>query len=182
MNEILVGVISAAIALAAAAVTIYYSKKTHKVSALTIRMQYFSELREWARDVGVVLSESVHLCEINPDNMPRKSFHEMQHDVKVRLSALIDQGRWFFPNLTSESHGAEKEKAFQGYRHTVLDVLVFTYKLVKRMEAGTCLANDKIKEEMVSHKRVFISEIQTTLDPRALSKEFSDIAGFNVKA
>ena len=177
MGEVGVGVISAIIALIAAFVTIYYSSKTLHVSALSARMQYFSELREWAREVGEVLSEAVHLCEIDSSIMPRRNFQETQHSVKIRLSSLIDQGRLFFPNITTTNHGLDKEKAFQGHRHRVLDVMVFTYKRVSKMKVGQCPLNEQLKSEIVAYKRDFISEIQATLDPRTLSKEFAAISG-----
>lgn len=177
MDNVLVGVISAVIALVAAFVTIYFSRKTLRLSALSARMQYFAELRVWARDVGDILSEAIHLIEIDKETMPRKNFHETQHAIKIKLSALIDQGRWFFPNIISDSHGKDKEAAFRGHRHKVLDALVFTYRLVKRINLNDSFNADKVKEELVTQKRIFVSEIQMTLDPKKLSEEFEKITG-----
>jgi len=179
MNDIFIGVISAVIALVAAVVSVYFSRKSLRVSALSARMQYYSDLREWAREVANALSDAIHLCEVNQDIMPRKNFFETRHDIKIRLSALIDQGRWFFPNKTSgaAAKGFEKEKAFQGVRLTVLDSIVFTYKLVKNMESGTCQVSENTKADMVTQKRVFVSEIQLALDPHTLSREFAQLSG-----
>jgi hypothetical protein len=47
------------------------------------------------------------------------------------LSALIEQGRFFFPNINrGDDLGKEKPLAYQGYRNLALDFLVASYNLL----------------------------------------------------
>ncbi len=51
-------------------------------------------------------------------------------DLLARLSALIEQGRFFFPNIDKEDFfGKEKPPAYRGYRNLALDFLVASYNL-----------------------------------------------------
>ncbi|MBI4948815.1 MAG: hypothetical protein HY955_01570 [Deltaproteobacteria bacterium] len=46
------------------------------------------------------------------------------------LSALIEQGRFFFPNIDrSDGYGLDKSPAYRGYRNVALDFLVASYNL-----------------------------------------------------
>ena len=46
----------------------------------------------------------------------------------ARLSALIDLGRFYFPNISTE-RGQYKPYAFQGIRDVIIDLLVWSYQV-----------------------------------------------------
>lgn len=56
-----------------------------------------------------------------------------------KLSALIERGRFFFPNVDkNDGFGTEKPPAYKGYRNLALDFLVASYRLfndTKRRQA-----------------------------------------------
>ena len=51
----------------------------------------------------------------------------------AHLSALIEQGRFFFPNIDRrDNHGEKKPPAYRGYRNLALDFLVATYGMYEK--------------------------------------------------
>jgi hypothetical protein len=49
----------------------------------------------------------------------------------VKLSALIDRGRWYFPNEPSEGSQEGKPSAYQGRRRAVIQGLAEAYRLAE---------------------------------------------------
>ena len=65
--------------------------------------------------------------------------------------------------------GLDKEGAFRGHRHAVLDRLVWVYELlagVTYREPADAAERSKIREQAITRKRHFISEVQSEVDPR----------------
>ena len=57
------------------------------------------------------------------------SSNDLRSGELARLSALIEQGRFFFPNIIIDDFGNEKPPAYRGYRNLALDMLVASYNL-----------------------------------------------------
>lgn len=64
--------------------------------------------------------------------------HSLHIEDLARLSALIEQGRFFFPNIKrsdeygrkrSDEYGRHKPDTYQGYRNYILEFLVDSYTL-----------------------------------------------------
>ncbi len=60
--------------------------------------------------------------------------NNVDHDLKMKklskLSSLIEQGRFYFPNIDrGDGFGKDKPSAYQGYRNIVLDTLVYLYQI-----------------------------------------------------
>jgi len=87
-----------------------------------ISNEYIRELLDWHNRVADVLMRFRHL------NRPQNS-SDFQQDLAC-LSSLIEQGRFYFPNLIQNSHGSTKLAAYRGYRNLALDVLVGFYDIV----------------------------------------------------
>jgi hypothetical protein len=54
---------------------------------------------------------------------------ESKRSLLLKLSSLIEQGRFYFPNISPNGYGIEKPPAYRGYRNVALDFLVASYKL-----------------------------------------------------
>lgn len=52
-----------------------------------------------------------------------------KHELLSRLSALIEQGRFFFPNIEPDGYGKHKPPAYRGRRNIALDFLVAAYNV-----------------------------------------------------
>lgn len=54
---------------------------------------------------------------------------ENKRSLLLKLSSLIEQGRFYFPNISPNDYGTEKPPAYRGYRNVALDFLVASYNL-----------------------------------------------------
>lgn len=142
---------------------------------LTLTQNYFSGLRTWADQLSDILSEAIHLAELDPARCVAPIFFDRRHQLRVRLSSYIDRGRWYFPNLKPEEHGAHKPKAFRGYRQEVLNSLVYAYRALTALNYVDGTGNEHQRELMVEAKKGFVSEIQDVLDPQRREGEFAAI-------
>jgi hypothetical protein len=86
------------------------------------------------------------------------------------LSCCIDSGRPYFPNRDADKFGLERERAYQGKRHAVLDRLVWVYDLLAEKIAHAtpvdAAAREAVRDQAIKFKREFISEVQSEVDPR----------------
>lgn len=146
-----------------------------RIHYVNLRQQHFLALRVWSDQISDLFSEVIHFCELDPEKCPSGSFFERRNKYRIALSSMIDRGRWFFPNLNTESHGQGKELAFRGYRQDVLNSLVDAYNSVTDINYVTRCRNDDLKKRIVTAKKRFVSEIQSILDPVQLDQEFIDI-------
>ena len=146
--------------------SIHYSRKASITAAtsinfqkIEIRLAYTTELRAWSERVIDLLSEASHVD--FSDNNIKNSF-------LPRLSAEIEKGRLFFPNIKSDQYSAWKESAYQGFRPEILDSLVNVYDLVdKNIES--------YQSEIWQLRKVFVSDVQEELNPQEIENMLSTL-------
>jgi hypothetical protein len=182
MDEQQIALASALVSMLAAGASGFFSLRALRAQGLanrlqvaSVRHQYFLELRKWADETCDALSEAAHLCDVDPAQFTCPSFFERQHESLSRLSSLIDRGRWFFPNERHDETGVQKDPAYRGERHAVLDSVVSVYDIVKRMEWHKTLA--PAVPAIWKWRRLFVSEVQSVLDPRGREQEFQRLMG-----
>ena len=89
--------------------------------------EYTNNILSWHFEVIKVLKK------LGIPNRERSSI-EYKEDLS-NLSSLIEQGRFFFPNIIeSNNHGKKKPIAYRGYRNLALDFLVSSYNLYSSSE------------------------------------------------
>lgn len=139
-------------------------EKEHQLKLREWTEQYFSSVRTWAEQVCHAISEATHIIE-NPELNG-----EHKRPVLVRLSSLIDTGRWYFPNQWTDDYGTHKEPAYRGIRQPVLDYVVEAYDLLKDSHS-----TESLRAELIAAQREFVSHIQGVLDPRKREQEIKKI-------
>lgn len=132
-----------------------------------IRSQRDSDIIRWTERCVNLLSECesvvTHFDEVGPEHERR----DLHRKLAARLSALIDQGRLYFPNQEPEAKGQEKESAYRGYRQLILTVLVRAYdRFVDVAQLHDPDARPDVAADLVSLRRLFVSEAQVAIDPR----------------
>jgi hypothetical protein len=132
---------------------------------------------EWTRDViawgtravdAMAIAQSLCECSTNEEVEALPS----RYKLVAELSALIDEGRFFFENEAHPTYGAGKPKAYQGYRPIMLDFLVAAHDILKAApmpQAG----DTRVCQELWAVRREFVSALQGIIEPRWLSKEAS---------
>ncbi|APD12627.1 hypothetical protein [Pandoraea sputorum] len=155
---------SAIIAIAALWVANVARKDAAKASesSLTVATQawldqYLSGVTRWAEDVVHAMSEARHIALFARKAQRQPDFG----DIPTRLSALLDRGRWYFPNMEHEEYGVQKPHAYRGIRQDILECVFEAYSLVSA-EAS----NFDLEALLFDEQCKFVSWIQLRLDPR----------------
>lgn len=139
--------------------------KQHQLELRQWTDQYFVSVREWADEVCSTISEALHMVS-DPTQLESRRFNTL-----VRLSSLIDTGRWYFPNQWKDDYGTHKEPAYRGIRQEVLDCVVAAYGELEKLNPSAEVA----KSRLVKCQREFVSHIQAVLDPRARADEIAKV-------
>ena len=174
MDQAAITVVSGAVAAVVAAggviVTWYLSVRNEKrtleqirLNSESIAMEWKRDLRSWASEAIDALSEAICACEegdISSENSPG-GIHTRLRISRVRLSSLVDRGRFFLPNSHTEIYKPDKNYAYRGYRHAALDPLVASIKVIEG-SIGTFPSAHVALQEM---RREFVSSIHKILGP-----------------
>ena len=148
-----------------------------KIAAAKWKKEYFKDLLKWPDEALLLLSEALHLCDLDPKRMESGKYFDTRHTLRVKLSALIDRGRWFFPNYTARGIGEDKPAAYRGYRHEALDAPVSAYQVLCALDYVDVANNESRRTALERAKRQFTSQIQIVLDPRSRDDEFRKLIG-----
>ena len=159
-----VGVGSAAISVIALLLNIVITTRQTRVSVETLKFNNDSQVMSWANRTVVAMAEAQHLCASH--NASPMYVSERGIALATTLSALIDEGRWFFPNVGRKVTDPEKPGAYRGTRQPILDYLVAAYDGVKDMIAGEDVPRESLATKIAEAKRHFVAEVQHAVDPR----------------
>jgi hypothetical protein len=150
-----VAVISAGISVLALALNIVITSRQTRVSVESFKFNNDTQLMNWANRVVVAMAEAYHLTGKTD-----------VHALATNLSALIDEGRWFFPNMGKKETDHEKPGAYRGTRQAVLDHIVGVYDAVVAMQSMDGQASQQHMASLREARRHFVTEIQHAVDPR----------------
>lgn len=189
-TEELVGFFSLAFALLSLVISIYFSRRTERATRLQQRGQlidlnfsYYAKVQEWADRAIDSLTEAIFQCDLDPNDIPAGDYFRMWISSRQKISALVDQGRFFFPNELPEVYGSDKELAYRGLRPVTLSHLKHAFDLLpdRRDEQANIVRNEKsetvreIRGQLWDLRRKFVSEVQAILDPRTRSAELEEL-------
>jgi hypothetical protein len=113
----------------------YFRDRRH--AKFQVESEYINGLLKWH---GEVVTTLVKLRLMHSKGQPTQP-----NDELALLSALIEQGRFFFPNIDrSDDFGREKPPAYRGYRNLALDFLVASYNLFNGNVSKAALSKAEI--------------------------------------
>jgi hypothetical protein len=168
MQTIQPGWISALFAgfsLVGAAVTLVSNRTANRNS---FRLQWTRDVVAWSSRVVDTLASAQGLCEAaGPEDVAAFPY---RHIIAANLSALIDEGRFFFENKPLEGYGLEKPPAFRGVRPRMLSVLVQAHDYLKSAVIPNPAGRAVHCERLWHIRQLFVSDIQQIIEPRWLSK------------
>lgn len=145
------------------------TKKQYQLDAMAFTSSWYTDLRAWASEVVDVLSETAEWCDNNHKSKNQRD--EALLVCRYRLSALIDRGRFFFPNEYHEEYGLHKPEAYRGFRHPTLDYLVGAYQIINDPALVEEFGFSDKKSALIKLKRGFVSGVQDALKPRSQIRE-----------
>jgi hypothetical protein len=161
---------AAAIAIVALLFSIWTGRRQQRMERETLRMQRDSDVIAWSNACLASLCQAEMLMRSEYVAVtPEPEFEKLRFETLADISCAIDRGRMFFPNREHEKVGLDREGAFRGRRHAVLNRLVSVYDLLSDVTHRTPATPDErqqVREQSITHKRHFISEVQSEVDPR----------------
>jgi hypothetical protein len=161
-----VAVGSALLALISLALNWLVVRRQTELQYETLRAEMDAEVIAWAHEAIEQVSQAITLARGRGETYSGDEFRRLAHENSQRLSSLADRGRLFFPNESPESHGQEKEAAFQGYRPPILDAVVFACTRIGRLTHDQSAPDSKAAEFLTKCRRLLVSEAQNAIDPR----------------
>jgi hypothetical protein len=153
--------ILSSIALVVSAALAIFQWRDRRNTKYQIANDFSNQLLGWHSEVVEVL---IGL------NLPPKEISKAQkRDLLVMLSAQIEQGRFFFPNVNSDKYGIEKPPAYRGYRNIALDFLVASYDLHNRPYTRS------VPTQALQLQRLFTSVVFEVVRPSHRLKQIKKI-------
>ena len=134
-------------------------RRQDKRSAASLRLAHDNDIIRWSDEAIIALAEAHEmLCE-KGIAFPDAEFLQKRSACRARISAIIDRGRLFFPNLDlGDDHGADKEAGYKGHRQPALEALVSAYRLLG--QAGLQAGPDKeASDKLMAIRRGFVAEV-----------------------
>lgn len=148
-----ISIISIIVAIGALVYSILSNTKKYELT-----YQYYNDILQWHNEAVEVL---IYLRLSEPDSDNRTT-------NLTKLSTLIEQGRFYFPNVNKgDCFGKNKPFAYQGYRNVILDFLVYSYQLFIRSDYMRYV---KHAEQL---QRLFTSYAFQYLEPQKRRKQIS---------
>lgn len=145
--------------------TAYYFLRDRRHARYQMETAYIENLLAWHKEVI--------FCLMRLEKLPAEGATASE-DLCV-LSALIEQGRFFFPNVPSnKNYGSDKALAYRGYRNLVLEMLVAIYQ-----EYRSDSADIEINEK---YRKSFTSAVFSIVDPVSRISELSQITAKKLNA
>lgn len=157
--DVAIGALSAVVAAIAASVSVVFARRSHGLQQQAVRDAYLERVRDWADDTIEITTAILRLCR---DGCRSHEFDGTRDTLRTALSAQIEKGRWFFPNVLQERVGQRKEAAYRGLRQPILDALIAVYDAVDGVDWDNRLER---RNAVLSAQRAFVSEVQARLDP-----------------
>jgi len=175
---VLVATISAFASLIAVAVSVktaadqrrlarQLAEEEHKLLFEQVRTERDSDIIRWTSACVGILAEIESEVAISENSNNNSFDHAAIRRLGHKLSALIDQGRMYFPNQAPEKKGFDRPAAYQGYRQIILTVLVRAYDLAVKLDQDAGFEErKKTARSIVRLRRLFVSEAQLAINPR----------------
>lgn len=170
--EVVIGVLSAIVALVSALVARGETAKQRRLQTERLRQSIDAASLDWGNGAIDTLARCTVFARTRHMHPNDAAFMAAKTNMLIMLSTLVDRGRMFFPNLSPDQKGADKEAAYQGVRPPILDAVMFTYHEMEAQTREGGLPSEESAAFIEECRRLLVSELQAHLDPRRHDKIF----------
>ncbi|MCC6788646.1 MAG: hypothetical protein IT547_12470 [Hyphomonadaceae bacterium] len=161
-----VAVLSAIVAVVSFGLNWLVVRRQTELQYETLRAEMDAEVIAWTHEAIDQVSQAIALARGRGATYSVEEMRRLSFETCQRLSSIADRGRLFFPNESPETHGRDKETAFQGYRPPILDAVVFASTRIGRLETAQTEPDKDAAEFLAKCRRLLVSEAQNAIDPR----------------
>ncbi len=169
-SDVAIAIGSAVVAVISALIARSETRRQRLLQTEQLRQNIDAASLDWGREAIDTMVRSAMLARTRHLQANDAAFEAAKASMMIALSALVDRGRMFFPNLDPERKGAEKEGAYRGHRPPILNVLMWTYYEVQALVRAPGGAADSAGDFIDECRRLLVSELQAHLDPRRLDQ------------
>ncbi|MBI1385619.1 MAG: hypothetical protein GC150_11980 [Rhizobiales bacterium] len=177
--------LAALLSLAALLLSLWVFSRQQRISRWQLRLQREDHIIAWSRLCLEVLAEFEERLKLGAANGGLSGCIDGDRLIALRsrLSALIDEGRLYFPNIRDPEKGREKEAAFRGSRRPILDCLVAVYDLMREIaepggegnaDTGLTRSSAPAGGDAIARlnalRRTFVSATQEAIDPESFNR------------
>lgn len=129
-----------------------------------------SRLVDWANQAIAAIADAQRYCrEVAAGLLGDHDRQRVASELRTRMSALLDQGRLFFPNAVNLSIGSDtgdKEGAYSGTNNEVIQALIRVYVIVTELPAYCQATIGTPYKTIVAERMCFVSEVFSVVDPK----------------
>ncbi len=163
--------IAAILSLAALIISLWVFSRQQRLNRWQLRLHREDHIIAWSQTCIALMAEvEEHLKTAGEGPLvawPNDEFVRL----RSRLSALIDEGRLYFPNLPDPVHGKNKQEAYRGHRQSILDRLVEAYDFLRKIQATEAVVPAaEVADKFNDIRRAFVSDVQKAIDPRTFNR------------
>src|SRR5262249_40843341 len=146
--------ISPLIAVIGAGSSLYFALRSARIQKESLRVQRDNDILGWGNSTIEILArlESLAFLDVAHPGMTTQ-FHTRKVEYMADLSATIDKGRMYFPNVQKDVHGKHKDSAFRGYRRPILDALADAYRESEQYQIRDMAQMQKVREKINLSRR-----------------------------
>ncbi|MBR9834448.1 MAG: hypothetical protein GYB42_04520 [Alphaproteobacteria bacterium] len=164
--DVLVAVSSAVVAVLGAVLARVETRRQRRIQTENLRQSLDTQSLAWGNACIDTLGRAAFFARTRRFQENDGAFLQQRINLMLALSALVERGRLFFPNIQSGGKGAEKEGAYRGHRPPVLDALMFAYYEIEALTRTEGPTADNSADFIDDCRRLLVSELQAHLDPR----------------
>jgi hypothetical protein len=165
-----VTVLSAIAAVIGALASRAETRKQRQLRTEQLRQTIDSSSLDWGSAAIDTMARAAMLARTRHLHGNEGSFQSAKAATLVNLTALIDRGRMFFPNLDEQKKGTEKDGAYRGSRPPILDAIVWVHCEISALTRDGGPTGDNSADFIDDCRRLVVSELQAHLDPRRLNQ------------
>jgi hypothetical protein len=135
-----------------------------------LRSQHEARLIDWADAAIVAIADAQRHCrDLKNGLLTSEQALNNVSELRTRMSAVLDQGRLFFPNQpdsSDEDADRPDEAAYAGQSHAAIDALYRAYRIISDLGRTSPLRAEEAVHAVVAQRRRFVSEVFRSVDPR----------------
>lgn len=172
--EVIVAIIGIVVTIIISVIGGIYAIVTN-TKKFELKENYCNELLNWYTSTNRILIRFIH--SIKDGEFYNDDFKNEKASLISELSLAIEIGRFYFPNIIkNDNFGDEKPLAYQGYRHIVLEFLMYFYDTVSNNEANINI------HRLIKAERMFTSFVFEAVNPRKRIKDYSKHSDMEIPA
>ena len=158
--------LAAVLSLVALIMSLWVFYRQQRLNRWQLRLHREDHIIEWSQACIQLMAEVEEYLNLGA-NLPPADYIQL----RSKLSARIDEGRLYFPNVQDPEYGSSKDPAYRGHRQLILTHLVRVYDFLRALQEGRVSSSpEEVTGEFNKLRRSFVSEAQSAIDPRTFNQ------------